>query len=498
MDLRKTTGLHSKTIQADSSAIKPSRRQVLRAGVIAAGLVAVSQVRANFADPAPARRPNILLLVTDDQRADSLSCAGNPVLKTPNIDALAQRGVRFKNSFATTAICMSSRASILTGLYTRIHGIDDFKKSLAPELLANSYPMLLRKNGYRTGFIGKWGMDGGELPKNDYDYFAGYQGQGSYFSPDSDKHLTVRETEQAIEFLRGCNAAQPFCLAISFKAPHVQDEGRNLPGIYAKYPYDRALDHLYENDTIPAVKTSDAAPMPALFDKTLNRTREARDFVAATYQETMKDLYRLISGVDMAVGNLVDELKRLGFDDNTVIICTSDHGSFYGEHGFGGKWLMLEESIRTPLIICDPRAPASRHGKTCDQMVLNLDVPATVLDLAGIETPVGMQGKSVLALAAGETPPWRTEWFYEHHFRNRGSIAASEGIRTSEWKFIRYIDTDPVYEQLFNLTDDPREEKNLAGDPAYSDRLAAMRSRWKVWNKSLDGFSTAGKWIDPA
>ena len=498
---RPTAGLDSAERGGGVTCSGPSRRQVLKAGIVAAGIAAAGSLGAiHFADPSPVRRPNLLLLVTDDQRADSLSCAGNPVLKTPNIDALAQRGIRFVNSFATTAICMSSRASILTGLYTRLHKISDFTTPLAPELFASSYPKLLRDAGYRTGFVGKWGIDGGELPNSSYDYFAGYQGQGNYFSPGSNKHLTVLETEQAIEFLNGCKQSQPFCLAVSFKAPHVQDEGRFVDGIYPKYPYDRALDHLYENDKIPPVKTVDAAPLPGFLETSLNRTREAVDFSAPTYQETMKDLYRLIAGVDQAAGKIVAELKRLGFDDNTVIVYTADHGSFYGEHGFGGKWLMLEEAIRTPMIICDPRAPASRQGKLCEQMVLNIDVPATLLDLAGITPPVGMQGKSLLPLAMGETPSWRKEWFYENHFRNQraGPIAASEGIRTTDWKYIRYIDTDPIYEQLFDLKADPREEKNLAANPAHADRLTAMRSRWETWNKSLDGFSVKDRWSDPA
>jgi arylsulfatase A-like enzyme len=467
----------------------------------AAALVAAPRlVRSAIAANTPAKRPNIILLVTDDQRADSLSCAGNPILKTPNIDALARQGVRFTNAFATTAICMSSRASILTGLCTRLHGVDDFKKPLSPELFQNSYPKLLRNAGYRTGFIGKWGIDSGELPKADYDYFAGYQGQGFYFTPGSDKHLTVLETEQAIDFLQGCNASQPFCLAISFKAPHVQDEGRFVEGMYPKYPYDRALDHLYETDTVPEVKTVDSAPLPGFFATSLNVTREGQDFHPATYQEAMKDLYRLLSGVDIAVGKIVAELKRLGFDDNTVILYTADHGSFYGEHGFGGKWLMLEESIRIPMILFDPRLPADGRGKLCRQMALNIDVPATMLDLAGIALPVGMQGKSLLPLALGQSIPWRSEWFYENHFRNQksGPIAASEGIRTSDWKYIRYIDTDPVYEQLFDLKNDPREETNLAGVPAHSDRLAIMRGRWGIWSQSLDRFSLKTQWVDPA
>jgi arylsulfatase A-like enzyme len=479
-----------------------TRRRLLKAALVGASLLITDRIaqRAGAIPTTAARRPNILLLVTDDQRADSLSCAGNPVLKTPNIDVLANNGVRFRNSFATTAICMSSRASILTGMYTRVHGVDDFIKPLPTDLFQQSYPMQLRRAGYRTGFIGKWGIDGGTLPTDHYDFFKGYQGQGSYFNPETGRHETMVKAEQAVEFLRSSKPDQPFCLQVSFKAPHVQDEGRAMPGIYAKYPYDRALEHLYQEDVVPPVRTRDATAQPHLLDKTLNRTREAVDFEPVTYQETMKDLYRLISGVDQAVGKITAELKSLGMDDNTVILYTSDHGSFYGEHGFGGKWLMHEESIRTPMILYDPRRSANLRGRTCDGMVLNLDVPATLLDLAGLPTMPAMQGKSLLPLANGGAVPWRTEWFYENHFRNHapGLIAASEGVRTSEWKYVRYIDADPVVEQLFHLPSDPREENDLVGDSSRAAVLDQLRQRWAKWNQALSKHDVTRRWIDPA
>jgi arylsulfatase A-like enzyme len=143
------------------------------------------------------------------------------------------------------------------------------------------------------------------------------------------------------------------------------------------------------------------------------------------------------------------------------------------------------------MIIRDPRAPANRRGTVCDEMVLNIDVPATLLDLAQVPAPIAMQGRSLLPLARGETPPWRSEWFYENHFRNQkaGPIAASEGIRTRDWKYIRYIDTEPLYEQLFDLTNDPREEKNLADRPIHRTPLVAMRNRWNAWQTALNAFS---------
>jgi len=475
----------------------PTRRSVLKSGIAAAAMAAVDRaVPRAVAQPATDRQPNIILLVTDDQRSDSLSCAGNTVLKTPNIDALASNGVRFANNFTTTAICMSSRASILTGMYLTTHGMNDFDRPLPPRLFRQSYPVLLQNAGYYTGFVGKWGV--GTLPTTGYDFFKGFPGQGAYYVPGNPKHLTVIEADQAIEFLQGCPSRRPFCLGVSFKAPHVQDEGRTVPGIYPKYPYDRHLDHLYENDVVPPVRTRDVTPQPDFLTRSLNGTREAPDFSPATYQETMKDLYRLLAGVDLAVGRIVAELKSLGMDDNTVIIYTADHGSFYGEHGFGGKWLMNEESIRTPMILYDPRLPQNQRGKVFEQMSLNIDVPATVLDLAGISTPIGAQGKSLLPIARGERPNWRGEWFYEHHFTGDPVvIAASEGVRTTDWKYIRYIDIKPVYEQLFDLKNDPREEKNLAGESSHADRLAQMRNRWQVWRTALDQHRADQRWVEP-
>jgi arylsulfatase A-like enzyme len=443
------------------------------------------------------RGPNLIVLVTDDQRWDSMSCAGNAILQTPNIDALAAGGVRFTNSFVTTAICMSSRASIFTGLYTRSHGVLTGMQSLTPRLLANSYPMLLRQAGYRTGFVGKWGL-GGALPASRFDYFAGFPGQGNYFDRGRTKHLTTVQADQAVEFLRGCRADQPFCLSVSFKAPHVQDEGRNQPGIYAKYPYDRALEPLYQDANVPPPATVDAAPWPAFFDSTISRTREAMDFHPEHYQETMKSLYRLLAGVDIAVGRIMAAVRDLGADDNTVVMFTSDHGSFYGEHNFGGKWLMNEESIRAPMILCDPRLGPELRGITRDEMVLNLDRCPTLLDLAGVPVPPGVQGRSLLPLIHGDRQsPWRTEWFYEHHYLP-ALIAPSEGIRTTRWKYVRYTDAQPLYEQLFDLGADPREQNNLAAQPEHLAILQELRRRWQLWRTTLETAPPDAPWVEPA
>jgi arylsulfatase A-like enzyme len=282
----------------------------------------------------------------------------------------------------------------------------------------------------------------------------------------------------------------------------VQDEGRNKPGLYAKYPYDRALESMYADATVPSCGVKDVTPMPAFLYRTLNGTREAPDFSTKNYQEAMKDLYRLITGIDIAVGRILTALRERGLEDNTVIIYSADHGSFYGEHGFGGKWLMYEPALRTPMIVYDPRLPTSRRGVLQHEMVLNLDIPATLLAVAGVAGAPGMQGQSLMPLVRGEKTSWRGEMFYEHLFRDgpRGPdspIAASEGVRTKRWKYVRYIDRVPVCEQLFDMQNDPREEHDLARDPGFASTMNEMRQRRENWLNGLKEWNAAQPWREP-
>ena len=195
----------------------------------------------------PDTHSNFLLLVADDLRADALGCAGNKVVQTPNIDALAKRGTMFRNAFVTTSICAVSRASIFCGQYARRHGIEDFKTGFTAAQWSNTYPALLRANGYRTGFIGKFGV-GNVMPTNAFDYWDGFPGQGRYFASNNPVHLTRRMGDSALKFLRE-NDSRPFCLSISFKAPHVQDEARERP-----FPPDPADETLYNKSRIGVPK----------------------------------------------------------------------------------------------------------------------------------------------------------------------------------------------------------------------------------------------------
>ncbi len=428
-------------------------------------------------------RPNIIFLLTDDQRWDALGCMGNRIIQTPNLDRLASEGTLFVNNFCTTAICAVSRASIFTGQYARRHGINDFSTPLSAEQLAASYPVLLRRAaGYRTGFIGKWGL-GGDLPVTEFDYFRGFPGQGSYDQTREGKpiHLTRLQGEQAVEFLNESSRDKPFCLSISFKAPHVEDGAKER-----LFRYDPAHEGLYKDVTIAPPKTADPKyreALPEFIRNSEGHTRWQKEFSHPTlYQESARSIYRLVTGVDEVVGRIVETLKEIGQAENTIIIFTSDNGFFMGERGLEGKWLMYEESIRTPLIVYDPRLPKSNRGKRTHAMTLNLDLAPTMLEYAGITAPPQMQGKSLVPLITQESAPaLRTEWFYEHLFDFGGKIPQTEGVRTERWKYARYIATEPPYEELFDLERDPFEEHNLVkeSESEYSEVIHAMRDKWR-------------------
>lgn len=426
------------------------------------------------------KRPNIIFLFTDDQPQNCLGFAGNKKIKTPHLDRLAGRGTYFENAFVTTAICCTSRASILTGQHMRRHGITDFKTPLTEEAFDKTYPALLQKSGYRTGYLGKYaiGNPAGNdrklsLPAHRFDDWYGFPQSISFKQKIEGKtrFLTEVMTERAVGFLKK-EDERPFCLTVSFKEPHGPFNyfDPNVPDPYR----DLVLP------TPPTFTTEDFQKQPGFIRNSLNADKSLASLKdKKLFQKDQGIFYRTVTRADHAVGAILAELDRLGLAKNTVIIFSSDHGSLLGDHGLSGKWLMYENSIRVPLIIFDPRIdPAKAQGKR-DQLALNIDLAPTILALAGIKPPATMQGRDLSPLIRGEALPWRDSFFYEHTYDTnppRSPIAQSEGLRTSDWKYIRYPKTDPVFEQLFDLKNDPLERNNLAGSPEHSDRLAQLRS----------------------
>ena len=456
--------------------IRYNRRDFLKAtGWTAAAILA----QGSFCRRPPGRRPNILFLLVDDQRNDTLGCAGHPIIKTPVIDSLAARGVRFRNAFVTTSICAASRASILTGLYERTHRYTFGTPPLSPAHMAESYPALLRAAGYRTGFIGKYGVrTEGEPEPSMFDFFKPHIGN-PYFKKQPDgtlRHETEVAGDRAVEFLEGNPKGKPFCLSISFCASHAADWD-----LENHYPWPKAVDGMYEDVKIPSPRLSDPtifANHPEFLKTSMNRKRYFwRWDTPEKYQKNMKAYFRMLSGIDRVIGRIRRELEQRGLADNTVIIYTADNGYYMGDRGFAGKWSHYEQSLRVPLIVYDPRLSKAKWGAVRDEMALNIDIPATMLQLAGIEILTQYQGHSLSPLLQGKhASGWRNDFFCEH-LLDDPDIPKWEGVRGERYVYARYFEQEPVYEFLHNLEADPDQLVNLAGDPEYRKIHAAMSKR---------------------
>jgi len=429
-----------------------------------------------------AERPNIIFFLSDDQRWDRMGCAGHPFLKTPTMDRLASSGVRFSNMLVTTPICAASRASILTGMYERAHRYTFGRPPLAKNFIDASYPVQLRAAGYRTGFTGKFGVKvfAGERQRM-FDYFEPIS-NNPYLQKQPDgslRHESELCGDRAIEFLKSIKTGQPFCLSVSFNAAHAADNDKR-PGI-GHFPWPKSVDGLYEDVEIPEPRLSSSeifSAHPDFLKKSLNRERFFwRWDTVEKYRKNIRAYYRMITGIDNVMGRVLDELKKLGLDGNTIIIFSGDNGYYEAQRGFAGKWSHYDESLRVPLIIYDPRTSQRNRGQVLKQMALNLDIPATILHYAGIDIPKDYQGRSLVSLVNGNSPQtWRTDTLCEH-LMDATSIPKWEGVRSDRYVYVRYFQQTPVYEFLHDLQKDPDQLSNLVNEPTYAEQLKRMRTR---------------------
>ncbi|MFT6368930.1 MAG: arylsulfatase A-like enzyme [Maribacter sp.] len=431
-------------------------------------------------------KPNILFFLIDDQRNDMMSCAGHPIIQTPTIDALAQNGIRFTNAFVTTSICAASRASILTGLYESKHNYTFGKKPIKTEFMGNSYPFLLKKSGYETGFIGKFGVS---IKAQDsmlvqmFDFYKPSPKSGPHFvqlTDGSKRHSAEIKGDEAVQFLKNQSKEKPFCLSISFNAVHAVDSNLS-PGNEGHYPYPRAVSHLYENVEIPKPDLFDSVIYenhPQFLKNSLNRDRFFwRWDTEEKYQENMRAYFRMISGYDNVMKRVISALKENGLDKNTVIIFSADNGYYMGNRGFAGKWSHYEESLRIPMVVYDPRVSLTAIEKTNDKIVLNIDIPATILDLAGISQPKLYQGKSLVPfLNSKQIETWRTNFLCEHRMTH-DKIPKYVGIRGQRYVYANYYEQNPPYEYLHDLQKDPKQLENLAYNSKYNTVLQHMRNK---------------------
>ena len=428
-----------------------------------------------------ADRPNIVFFFADDQTTTTLGCYGHPFVQTPNIDHLAAQGTRFTNAFVSHSICWVSRTTILTGLTGRSYGTPGQHDLAKPEAVETLYTDLLKQAGYRTGHLGKWHakMPPGYRPQDHFDVYQAI-GRNPFYKkmPDGSlRHETELIVDKGIEFIQNQPKDKPFALNMWFNACHAEDSDRR-PGI-GHFPWPRAVDGMYDDLAMSPPRLND----PAIFDSqpdflkvSINRERYFwRWNTQYKYDLNMRSYLRMVSGIDGAIGRFIKALEEADLADNTIIVYTADNGYHMGNRGFAGKWSHYEESLRVPMIIMDPRVDANRRGKVSDAIALNLDLPSTFLDWAGVEIPNRYQGNSLKPVVNNHRPDnWRTESFHEH-FAVRNRIPPFEGLRNERFKYVRYMDHD--FEFLHDLENDPDELTNLAKEPEYKEVLASMRER---------------------
>ncbi len=486
-----STGRKMSHIRSNTGA---SRREFLQAGFAVAGASLASAAplsaasSASASQPAAAKGPNIIFFYTEAQRWDALGLAGNILLKTPNMDRIGREGVVFNKSFCTNALCAPSRAVALTGMYSHSTGALDNE---ALEALPASIPLftdLLHHAGYETALCGKAHGPNGfkerpwdyyfafNAPSTDYynptfhERFAGERGETRNYPGDYADDLA---TDRALNWLDQ-KRDKPFCLLLWHQSPH------------APFYRPRKYLDLYNGVLIPTPETFWDYPTrfpgkPKAFIDAKNKigTMQTGDGVRSL-EELVKDYNAGFAGVDDNIGRVLDWLERSGEMDNTVIVLTSDHGYFLGEWQAYDKRFMHEPSIHTPMMIRYPKA--FQPGTRREEMVLNLDVAPTLLELAGVEVPAQMQGRSVVEMAQGKAPDWRRDWLYEYfEYPLNEYVQPHRGVRTDRYKFIHYY-LEPQEFEMYDLQEDPQELKNLYGDPRYADiqrhliqRLAELR-----------------------
>lgn len=463
--------------------------------LLAAAFIGPSALLAAAAD-----HPNIVFILMDDVRWDDLGCTGHPFSKTPNIDRIAREGVMFRNAFATTVICSPSRASILTGLHTHSHGIvDNTDRSPASHKLM-TFPQHLQRAGYETAFVGKWHMGNDATKRPGFDRWISLKGQGSSHDPELNvdgKEVQAKGyvsdvlNEHAIAFLRQPHA-KPFLLYYSTKAVHPEsvqraDGSLSDPTLSNFIPADRHKS-LYTGAKIPRRPNALRAPegQPAL-------QREIPGLpplgpATGSSDEAILNRLRMISAVDESIGEIFKTLAASGQLDRTVIVFTSDHGYWYGEHGLSiERRLAYEEGIRIPLLLRYP--PKIKAATKRNPMVLTLDLAPTLLELAGAPIPAGLHGKSFMPVLADANHELRPAFLIEHFSENvfpRTTRMGYQAVRTEAWKYIHYVDL-PDSDELYDLNRDPYEMRNLIRSPGAAAELQKLKDELARQLKATGG-----------
>ncbi len=427
-------------------------------------------------------RPNIILLLADDQSVHSIGCYGNEDVQTPQMDKLGNDGIIFDNHYNTSAICMASRANIVTGRYEYKTGCNFGKGNLSSTLWGQSYPVLLRRSGYLTAFAGKIGFDIQDIrdPATEFDVYGGAPGQTSYMTAKNKSmaryaekypHSTLSYGAFGQDVIKlAVQKNKPFCLSISFKAPH------------RPVTPDPQFDHIYAGKTFTKPGNYGRSNGEHLSEQS-KKGRQYGRFTSWNYDKdydgVMAKYHQQIYAIDVALGMIRNELQKQGVADNTVIIYTSDNGFFCGAHGFGSKVLPYEASARAPLIIYDPRSKSAGKRLRSRALTGNIDFAPTILQLAGLPEPTEMDGKSLLSLLTNPDMEIREQMAFINTW---GAIPTQcLTVVTRDWKYIYWWyegEGMTPTEELFHVRNDPLELQNLAQNPEYSSILKKMRKSY--------------------
>lgn len=509
-----------------------------------------------FAQRTASAKPNIIFILTDDHRYDLLGATGNELIQTPNIDKLAEDGILFTNAHVTSAICTPSRASMLLSQFERKHNVNfNSGTSVSEDAWKTSYPVVLRNNGYYTGYIGKNHVpvgDGGYksgVMEASFDYW--YAGHGHLLFYPKDRHEIFKGAKNdtqveildegvtdffsnehklkgAKHFLKRIPKDKPFCMSINFNLPH----GASTSTMKMRPSDSDTYKTLYRDLDIPlpkhyVAKADIITPkLPADVLHAADR-QDIYDFVdkEVSLRERMIRNMQAVTGIDGLVGNLRETLTRLGLDKNTIIIFTSDHGIFWGEYGLGGKALCYEVNTKVPMIVYNPTASKKRRGVRSNQLVQTIDIAPTMLQYAAVPIPETYQGKALNDIIDGEDVSVRDYLFTENLWSTHFGNPRCEAVQDKRWKYIRYYKNEnfsaqyfintakkfnvnltsmlyanhdpqiavyqsyvntpiegeqPVYEELFDLSNDADEKYNLAANTAHITKLEEMRKLWRT------------------
>lgn len=440
--------------------------------------------------PPVKKRPNVVFVLTDDQRWDAISLNPNSgPLKTPNIDRLGHEGVYFRNAFATTALCSPSRATIQTGVYAHVHGVSNN----FTEFPANTetWPLDLHNAGYETAYVGKYHMgEDNDEKRPGFDYFATHRGQGTYFDTEwrinngerkvIPGYYTHIVTTLAEDWIKDRKGDKPWAIMIGHKAPHSfytpEEKYKNtFANVHVPYPASAfMLDDKPEwyKQRLP---TWHGIYGPLFeFRKTFP---DASPAGVTAFEEMVRSYWRTILSVDDSVGEIYALLKQRGELDNTIFIFTSDHGLLNGEHGMVDKRTAHEPTIRVPLVVRYPGLTAPSQPRVVDRMVLTTDFAPSILDIVGLPRGAKMQGRSWKALAQGRPDAdWRKSYVYMYNYEKQFPYTPNvRALRTEDWKYVRYPNSPtPHMAELYDLKNDPGELVNLINDPRYRKRVQSM------------------------